>query len=118
MATSLPREMWERIVAQLPPPEPKLVPMIWFVPKNDLENIGEIYISKAVAEKEAFMIGSRCLEVWQNDDVAWILQYRTHFDFEFAHARARMLGWDYATEADRAAHAAIEPYYMTRVDKK
>ena len=28
---------------------------------------------------------------------------------------ASMLGWDYATDADRAAHAANKSFYMTRV---
>ena len=29
-------------------------------------------------------------------------------------SRARMLGWDYATDADRAASEARKDYYLTR----
>jgi len=119
MATSLPREMWDIIVAQIPPPEPKLVPMMWFVPNPHqyTDDKDQIYISKAVSEKEATMIGRRAVEMVEEDDVAWWFSFDNEFQFTFANTRARMLVWDYATNADRAAHAAKQPYYMTRAKK-
>ena len=99
MATSLHSEMWERIAAQLPPDEPKLVPMIWFVPGNIVDEQDEIGF-------EIYVV------------FLWNFSYYTTAEYEIAHARARMLGWDYATDADRAAHAAKQSYYMTRAKKK
>ena len=116
MATPLSPEVWDIIVAQLPPPEPKLVPMIWFVPNpHEYEDDKDrIYISKAVSYKEAAMICGRAVLMAPDDDVAWWFSFDDEFQFTFANTRARMLGWDYATDADRAAHAAYKSFYMTR----
>lgn len=127
MATALSPEVWDIIVAQLPPPEPKLVPMIFIDPEYQF---GErILISKAVSEKEVFMVMNltRFLEdvgvaqLHGTNDVHWSLRLRHHRkeagSCEDCFIRARMLGWDYATDADRAAHAANKSFYMTRVKK-
>ena len=119
MATPLSPEMWDIIVAQLPPPEPKLVPLIFFYVKEDG---GRIYISKALSEKEALLILDQCndnplfapeVPPYHSDDLSWSLCF-DEYGCLFHFVRARMLGWDYATDADRAAHAANKSFYMTR----
>jgi hypothetical protein len=124
MATPLSPEVWDIIVAQLPPPEPKLVPMIYMEPDYSMD--GRIFISKAVSDKEAFMILD-ILHIVESDgdvllngtnDVYWCMVLAdlrsARGEFEEYFVRARMLGWDYATDADRAAHAANKSFYMTR----
>ena len=124
MAIPLSPEVWDIIVAQLPPPEPKLVPMIYMEPDYHMD--GRIFISKAVSEKEAFMIldilhiveSNGYVEMNGSNDVYWCMVLAdlrsARGEFEAYFVRARMLGWDYATDADRAAHAANKSFYMTR----
>ena len=72
-------EVWDIMVAQLPPPDPKLVPMIWIAPEWDGEipgEYGEIWISKAICEEEAFMLMkiksfSELAYHGESDDVWW-----------------------------------------------
>ena len=118
MATALPREMWEVIVSQLPPPRPKLVPMIC-IALDWADDTGRIWISKAVSQKEAFMIFDvRTFEGLgehrESGNIWWGMDFVDDSEDRAYFSRARMLGWDYATDSDRAAREARKDYYMTR----
>jgi hypothetical protein len=104
MATPLSPEVRDIIVAQLPRPEPKLVPLIFFYVK---ENGGRIYISKALSEKEALLIldannplTAPSEPFYHHDDLSWSMRF-DEYGCLFYFVRACMLGWDYATDADR-----------------
>ena len=67
-----------------------------------------------------FLDNGGIAELHGTNDVHWSLSlgHGAHRNLvgssEDCYIRARMLDWDYATDADRAAHAANKSFYMTR----
>jgi len=126
MATPLSPEVWDIIVAQLPPPEPKLVPMIYMDPKYHI--YGRILISKAVSEKETFMIldileileGGGSVRMSGTNDVYWsmVLAERLspaqELEDYFVRARDLAMAWtDRCFEAARAMLVDLRPFHAT-----
>jgi len=107
MATPLPVELWEHIAAQLPPPPPKLVPVICFC--NDAiavtkttHMIGSwtITISKAVHEEEARAIVQICQKT--NGHPYFTSSPLGHVDSVVS--KAFTYGWDFSSDFDRKSY--------------
>jgi hypothetical protein len=118
MFTALPVDVWERIVEQLPPSQPKLVPMVWFAPRGGQLRV---YASKAVSETEVKYImntddlNTKCVDI---NDVYWACTTNGNGDAMDTYIRCKMLGWDFERECDRNMHFVptvnSAPFWLVR----
>jgi hypothetical protein len=119
--TSLPQDMWDKIVDQLPPSKPKLVPMIYCRFVKDENMVGTtpqmcLHITEAVHEEEYdFLTGflGRQLGLHMGGDNT-NQHHCLHFDYhtleqyecfeEYFIVQALGFGWDFASTEDRRAY--------------
>jgi hypothetical protein len=103
--------MWDLIVSQIPRTPPTLLPMLVF---DYMIHPPDLLISKAVEEEEARMIFGT--SEYESEEIFWKLRSGTENCHEIYHCfyRARMLGWNYASEEDRRSHVAELPFCMRK----
>jgi hypothetical protein len=122
MGTELPVELWEKIVGNLPPPPPKLVPLIILtgsvaVHQNQRDNY-RVCVSKAVSIEERCLLGCeefpRYIRVlsqaelrtnyfeWKDNGIHWTKEIPCWAMLTSVCTRALFLGFTFLTKEDRA----------------
>ena len=122
MGTELPVELWEKIVGNLPPPPPKLVPIIILtgskaVQQNQRDGF-KVHVSKAVSIEERCLLG--CEEFpqyirvlsqaekrtnyfeWKDNGTHWTKDIPCGLMLKSACNHALFLGFTFLTNEDRA----------------
>lgn len=97
-ATPLPVDVWDKIVAQLPPPGPKFLPVITFFKTCQQDVSYTIFASLGISREEIKLLQGRyyfseyegCWKMFEkrNDEVDQIVSW------------ALMLGWTFPTDRD------------------
>ena len=102
MATPLPPELWEKIVEQLPPPPPRLVPCIAVYKNKSDDEWVSVYVSKAVSEEEVKHI---MLHMRTHDTQGGVHRITVRFhNIDTIVNTAFMYGWDFASDFDRQSY--------------
>ena len=105
MGSELPVELWAKIVEQLPPPPPRLVPGIVFVPTGGIGGRGSVlHVSKAVSMEERDMLAGAWMTrmSWEDDGTHWTKGGCPWHMVTDICLRAEFMGYSYCNELERA----------------
>lgn len=111
MATPLPKELWEAIVAQLPSPGPKYANVITFVKDDEKDRMYTVRVSRGVSMEERNTIMYMRIRIRPDTSAG---ERCDHLETDSIVQQAIMLGWIFHADADRDAYVGRRRFFCMR----